>query len=401
MEVLFVSHSYPRPDNLLRGQAIHQPAKRLHKGGHSINVIEPVPWVPPLGCLINPRWERYESAPGDIWVEGVRVLHPRYIALPRALLQRSSGLSLFCSMQRCLLKYPELMNPDIVHVHTVFPDGYGAMRLSRWLGVPFCITVRGTDIDIRAASSYNARLMTHVLQEADAVISPSPQIHKKLQARFEIESVIIGNGFDLGTLQDQEYAFQIPESLQGRKIVTSISRLDEAKGIHLNLRAIKELSVLHPNILYLIAGEGPYRHRLEELVSELGIQESVVMLGHLNRSEVRACLALSDVFSLPSSQETFGIAYLEAMSMCKPVIGCRGQGIDGVIEHGVSGLLVEPGNLEALVNSIDYLLSNAAESQQIAERGKQISLNYTWESHVEKLVSLYEHVLSASRSAVC
>lgn len=395
MDILFISHLYPNPNDLLYGQAIHQPAKRLHQNGHSISVFAPVPWVPPLWSIVNAKWKGYSEIPQENFVEGVRVFYPRYLALPRSLLQRQSGLSLGHSIRRCLVKKHHVSpKPDIIHAHSVFPDGYGAMKLSRRLNVPFCVSVRGTDIDVRAARSvYNAQFMKHVLDKADAVMAPSPRIGRQLRATFNVDPTVICNGFELNETLDELYFSKVSKLLKERKIVTSVSRLLETKGIDLNLKAIKELSARYPTILYIIAGEGPYRHQLEQLINELNIQESVIMLGHLNKSEVKAYLALSDVFSLPSSQETFGIAYLEAMSMSTPIVGCQGQGIDGIVQHGVSGFLVPPGDLGALVDVLDYLLSHKVESQKVAERGRQISLHYTWEHHVEKLVRLYESVI--------
>ena len=105
-------------------------------------------------------------------------------------------------------------------------------------------------------------------------------------------------------------------------------------------------------------------------------------------------LSICDVFSLPSWEEGFGVVYLEAMAYGKPVIACKNQGISDVVTDGETGLLVEPKDINTLINAIDFLLSNPEEAQKIGEKGRKLVLeNYTWEKNAQKTIKIYNEVL--------
>ena len=83
--------------------------------------------------------------------------------------------------------------------------------------------------------------------------------------------------------------------------------------------------------------------------------------------------------------------------MGKPVIGCAGQGVDGIIKHGVSGYLVQPNDVDSLAEVIRYLLEHEKVAEKVGEEGKSVANEYTWDAHVRKLTQLYEQV-ALSRS---
>jgi glycosyltransferase involved in cell wall biosynthesis len=100
-----------------------------------------------------------------------------------------------------------------------------------------------------------------------------------------------------------------------------------------------------------------------------------------------------DVFSLPSWQEGFGIVYLEAMALGKPVIGCKGEGIEDFVVDGETGLLVEPKNPDQLADAMEFLICNPEKARTMGENARQFVLqNYTWEKNAEKMIDIYRNV---------
>ncbi|MBC2724843.1 MAG: glycosyltransferase family 4 protein, partial [Desulfosporosinus sp.] len=124
------------------------------------------------------------------------------------------------------------------------------------------------------------------------------------------------------------------------------------------------------------------------------INDRVEFLGRLDHKEIIKYMAKTDIFSLPSWNEGFGVVYIEAMSQGRPVIGCKGEGIEDFVEDGKTGMLVKPENVDSLVKAIDYLLSNTDKAQAIGERAQRFILkNYTWEKNAEKTIKVYKEVL--------
>jgi len=170
--------------------------------------------------------------------------------------------------------------------------------------------------------------------------------------------------------------------------------LIKTKGIDLNLKAIANLQEKYPDIYYLIIGEGEERTRLGKLVKYLKLQGKVEFLGQLPHQRVMEYMSICSIFSLPSWQETLGRVYMEAMAHGKPVIGCRGQGADGIITDKETGLLPRSKDVDSLVEAIDYLLGHPDKAKAMGESARELVMeNYTWEKNVERIVRLYQEIL--------
>jgi len=186
--------------------------------------------------------------------------------------------------------------------------------------------------------------------------------------------------------------------LKNRKndlIILSVSNLIKIKGLEYNIFAVNKLRKKYPDIKYWIIGSGPEEKRLKNLVLSLGLEQQVLFLGRQSHDEVFKYMLKCSVFSLPSWNEAFGVVYLEAMGCGKPVIGCMGQGIEDFVEHGKTGFLVNPQDIDSLVEALDYLFSNPFEARKIGKRAKEVVLEqYTWEKNTERTIALYRKVLN-------
>lgn len=151
--------------------------------------------------------------------------------------------------------------------------------------------------------------------------------------------------------------------------------------------------------MYLVVGDGPERNALERLVSSLNLNTHVKLIGQVSHSKAMEYMAGCEIFTMPSWQETFGLVYIEAMAHAKPIIGVRGHGVDGIVEHGKTGMLVKPRDVDSLVEALDFLLNHLEEARAMGERGRKLVLeNYTWEKNAERTIAVYEEVLrNASR----
>jgi glycosyltransferase involved in cell wall biosynthesis len=129
---------------------------------------------------------------------------------------------------------------------------------------------------------------------------------------------------------------------------------------------------------------------LESLTKELNLDGKVRFLGRQNRSQVAEAMRRCTVFALPSRYEGLGCVYLEAMSAGRAVIGCRGQGIEEVIQDGVNGWLVDPDDQKGLTDALSSLLPNLELRRQMGEAARQTILQgFTLGYQAARLTRLY------------
>ncbi|MFZ0759918.1 MAG: glycosyltransferase family 4 protein, partial [Candidatus Sulfotelmatobacter sp.] len=147
----------------------------------------------------------------------------------------------------------------------------------------------------------------------------------------------------------------------------------------------------HPGLQCFIIGEGPDREHFTGLAGDLGISEQVHFLGRRSRAEVADAMRNCTVFLLPSRYEGLGCVYLEAMACGKPVIACRGQGIDEIIDHGSNGWLIPVDGLVELVHGLQVLLENSELRERIGQAARHTILGGLTLSHqAENLVRIYK-----------
>jgi len=395
MRVLQVSHLYPHADDPRNGLVVHKQVKGLQAAGCETKVLCPLPWTPfPINCL-SEKWRRYSRArPSEVF-DDVAVLRPRYLSFPRGWLTASSGSRMYRGIRRVVEDLYMKFSFELIHAHMGLPDGDAARRLSVDFEVPFVVTFRSTDLDrIAMRSARNAYVLRDVFTNAEYLIAPSPHLRTALGDRFDLDARVIEHGFDPKDVHVG--SSPLLEKYKGRRILLSVSRLEPRKGIDLNLHALRSLLMRYENLLYLVIGDGPHRSYLEGLVKDLRLEGHVEFIGRLPHRQVMEYMSIGEIFTLPSWQETFGLVYIEAMAHGKPIIGCRGQGVDGIVREKGTGMLADPKDVDSLVEVLDSLLGHPDEARAIGERARRLVLeNYTWERNAEKTLDVYKKVLNS------
>jgi glycosyltransferase involved in cell wall biosynthesis len=174
-----------------------------------------------------------------------------------------------------------------------------------------------------------------------------------------------------------------------RPMVVTIGRLDEQKGYPVLLEAAARL----PEAIFVIAGEGPERPGLEALADRLDVRDRVRFLGH--RTDVPQLLAAGDVFALPSLHEGTSLAVLEAMAARRPVVGTAIGGTEELIDDGESGLLVPPGDADALAAALGRLLADAGLRDSLAARGRErVESDFTRRAMADRVTAIYDSLFA-------
>jgi len=208
---------------------------------------------------------------------------------------------------------------------------------------------------------------------------------------------VIHNGFDVG-LARATSAEAVAGRFEGRRVVVSVASLIPSKGVHLVLEALPAVLQEVPNLFYLVIGDGPQRSALQRAAYRLGVAGRVEFLGYLPLEEVFRYLSVAEVFVLPSSNESFGIAYLEAMAMGTPVIACRGQGPEDFVEDGQTGLLIPPEDVASLREAMLRLLLETREARRMSQAARRKAFSeFSWERNASSYIALYEEVVEGER----
>jgi glycosyltransferase involved in cell wall biosynthesis len=161
-------------------------------------------------------------------------------------------------------------------------------------------------------------------------------------------------------------------------------------GHELLVRGASSLASEFPTLRWRFIGDGPERSRLQELAQQLKVDVRVTFPGRQSRQQIAAAMQTCTIFALPSRHEGLSNVYLEAMSTGKPVIGCRGQGIAEIIQHGSNGFLVGPDNEKELTLAAAILVRDEPLCRRLGMAARDTILGgLTLEHQAESLGRIY------------
>ncbi|MGH7565432.1 MAG: glycosyltransferase family 4 protein [Gemmatimonadota bacterium] len=280
----------------------------------------------------------------------------------------------------------------LVHVGNLHPAGYVALWLNLRLGIPYLLFVHGLDLykEIRKCRrSKVKRLAARLLfGRAAAVVANSG--HTAATARGLLEELEIKNPPPLivvhpGTDPDR---FRPSEKVPGEgPLLLSVARLVPRKGIDTALEAVARLAPSFPRLIYVVAGSGPDRERLERMAANLGIASRVRFLGDVQEDALPRLYAAADVFVLlareepeQDSVEGFGIVYCEASAAGVPIVAADSGGVSESVRDEETGILVPPKDPEAAARAIRHLIENRTVRQEMGRNGRRlVEEYYNWD----------------------
>jgi glycosyltransferase involved in cell wall biosynthesis len=177
----------------------------------------------------------------------------------------------------------------------------------------------------------------------------------------------------------------------GVPVIGTVSVLRPQKALDVFIRACAELLRENPDLRVLLAGDGPLRDELTEMVAGLGVQDRLLMLGY--RSDAPDVLAALDVAISSSAFEGSPLAVMEYMESARPIVATRVGGVPDLIEDGVHGLLVEPGDAEALAAATRRMLADPEAARRMGEAARERRRReFTVEVMVRRFEALYERL---------
>lgn len=397
MRVLILSHMYPNKANPVNGIFIHEQACALMQAGCEVKVVAPLPLVPPGIDLVSEKWEKYKQTPKKEVMNGVEIYRPSYFVVPGNHLLEYSGWTYYRGVRQTVERIYRLWPFDIMHAHVALPDGYATMLLKRNYDKPTVLSIHGQDMHYTVHRSQKARnKVIEALDNANVVIAVSDKLKKEIiECTQKANVVTVPNGFNVDDVYEGQSSLK--DKYEGKIVILSVGNLVPTKGHEFMLHALKDIVKEFENIVYLIVGQGSYKSALVELVSKLGLGPYVEFLGALPHKKAMEYMSVCNIFVLPSWQEGFGVVYLEAMAHGKPVIGCKGQGIEDFVTDGVNGILVKGKDSDSLREAVLSLIRDKDYAASIGNKAKQYVMNnLTWANNASRMVQIYNKLLNKS-----
>ncbi len=230
-----------------------------------------------------------------------------------------------------------------------------------------------------------------VLKRSRKIISPSRAVVDDLflHCRVDPEKFLISyNGIRNG----HHVVTSGVEKVNGGIVVGTIGNVSWKKGFENGLLAIKKLKEAVPDIKYQIVGRDDKQSSLTRMVKDFGLTDTVDLLGEVR--DVRLCLDNWSIYFQPSLTEGFGLAVLEAMSYAKPIVASNVGGIPELIESGVTGLLVDPEQIDSMANALSQLINTPSLAQELGlNAAKTASEKFNCEKMIQDHEKLYTSIL--------
>lgn len=283
-----------------------------------------------------------------------------------------------------------------VHVFFSLPTG-ALLPFLDLRGTPVVVSLRGSDVPgydphnraLQVVHRVLAPLTRWIWRRADRVVALSDSLGQlALHTLPALRYSVVPNGVDLKLFRPAESPGRIRP---GPIRCLAVARLVERKGLANLLGA---LALLERGRFELeIVGGGADERVLRELAVRLGVANEVRFMGALPRAEVAQRYREADLFTLPSSAESFGNVFAEALASGLPVVATAVGGIPDLVEHGTNGLLVPPGDVSALAKAIHYLGEDPELRRQMSQRNRtKAEAALEWSQVTRRYLSFYEAI---------
>ncbi|MDR1991088.1 MAG: N-acetyl-alpha-D-glucosaminyl L-malate synthase BshA [Acidobacteriaceae bacterium] len=297
---------------------------------------------------------------------------------------------------------------DIVHAHYAIPHATAAYLARQILaaspegGVPKIITtLHGTDITLLGGDASYKQIVAFSIEQSDGVTTVSESLKADTTRELGVHRDIrvIPNFIDVEKHRRVNAdALRCQLASKGEKLVIHVSNFRPVKRVMAAVEIFASVVSRVPAKLLLV-GDGPDQSHAIDLARALGIADRVVFLGEHDR--LVPLLSASDVFLLPSAQESFGLAALEAMACALPVVASRVGGLSELVDDGVSGFLHPPDDLAAMAESVCRLLTDAALYRAASAAARQTAEERFKDTIVvPRYEAYYEEVLAAPAASL-
>lgn len=311
------------------------------------------------------------------------------------------------AMHRAVLE--EARQCDLIHVQTPFIAHYAGLKAGRRLGIPVVATYHtlfeeylqhyARFVPSGWLKGLARRFSRRQCNDLDAVIVPSTAMRQRLESYgVTTPSHVLPTGIPLAQFAGGNgMAFRLKHGIaEDRPLALFVGRVAHEKNIAFLLDALLETRQRCPDVLLVIAGEGPAMGDLQAKVGQLGLASSVSFIGYLDRrQDLPDCYAAADVFVFASRTETQGLVLLEAMAAGVPVIALAEMGTVDILAPG-RGAFSPPADPRAFGDALGHFLSRPTAWRHLADEAPIYAQEWSDVAMAERLAVLYRSLQVAA-----
>lgn len=389
MKILLFSSLYPSAVRPIHGIFVETRLRELVKTGQvQAKVVAPVPWFPSSAPRFG-EYAQFAATPRFEHRNGLDVHHPRYLLLPKVGMNLAPYTMALAALPTLRRLQHEGFDFDLIDAHYYYPDGVAAGLLAKWLGKPFFVTARGTDLNLIPQYPLPRKLILQTAAQATGSIGVCQALMDTLAQLGADPAKLhtLRNGVDLERFvpEPREAArSRLGLNPQGQYLL-SVGHLIERKGHHIAIEALAQL----PGVTLLIAGSGPEEGALKALATRLGVASRVHWAGVVPQAELKWWYGAADALTLCSSREGWANVLLEAMACGTPVIATNIWGTPEVVSTPAAGQLMEQRDAPSLARAWTALNTKTPERPNTREHAEKFS----WDSTTEGQLSLFARIV--------
>ncbi len=298
-----------------------------------------------------------------------------------------------------LLRFAKKNKVDLIMVQHVLPVGYAAVLAKKFLGVPFLLFSHGTDLLAGTATPWKKKMVTLVSSHAEQITFNSESLKRRFLRefpQFDDRARVLypcpDEDLFVPPEQDEITKIRTHYALEGKKVILSISRLDEGKGFPHLIRLMPEILKRIPNLVWLIIGEGPKRESILKLIRKHSLQNVVRFIGLMPHEHIKQYYYLADLFVLlthpdEGREEWLGLVFLEAAAAGMPVLAGRSGGVEEGVIHTRTGLVYDVmSQTDSIVTSIEKLLKDEKFAQKLGRQAQdRIKSQFQWKHQITQI----------------
>jgi glycosyltransferase involved in cell wall biosynthesis len=392
VRVAIVAEYYPRASDPVLGVWAHRQAMAARDAGADVRVLVLHRPLPPLAALKRGDLAAARTAlcqPKRATRDGIEIAYVPYLSPPRPWSYATWGAWAAPLLRRALNRLHTTFPFDLVHAHYAVPAGDAVRRATP--DVPLVVSVHGGDVLATAhRSAYAERTIRRTFAHAQLVLANSAGTQERCRALGARATTVVHLGTDLPSEAARNIRADRPPTL------VTVGHLVARKRHADAIEALAMLAPRHPDLRYTIVGDGPERAALEDLAQQRDLRDRIDFTGQLPPEAARARAAQADLFVLPSVDEAFGVAYVEAMAAGVPAIGCAHEDGPNEIAAAGPGLVQVPArDPQALATAIDRLLSDPPARAALGRQARStVEHAFTWEICGRQTIAAYKRALA-------
>lgn len=373
MRILFVVRGYPTENYPLNGVFEFDQAKALAALGHEVILAA----LDLRSIRRTRRWGAYRVVKDGVTIEALNL---PFGNVPKTILHAVGKITLKQLYKTISRKYGQ---PDVIHSHFI-EQGFLAVSALRNKGIPLIHTEHYSGMNQITLSDYYTRLGKLTYPNMTQILVVSKRLKNNLFEKFGVDSIVVPNIIDLSAFSGEI----APKAIPPFNFI-SVGGLTQNKRMDLLITAFSQAFKDDAQVNLYIYGEGPERKHIEDLINQYNMNDQIHLMGQQYRESIAKKMQESHCFVLFSVLETFGVAFIEAMSMGLPVISTRSGGPEDFI-NDKNGFIIEKSDVNTMALGLAYARENINmfQPEQISLRTKE---TFGPNSIIQKLVTIYQN----------